>query len=216
MSRKRRFIFALGSGYVALAANVLYVAASIPLALHHLTREEFGLWSVVAPLRECLALLDLGVSASVARLLVDVKDDINGGVYGSLLKTAWLIFAILSTIIVSSGFLLSHPLSFLMGIPPSLVCTFEALVRWQFVITLLGFLTTPFGYLPLWSHQRSDVVNLTFVGFFAAGLFFMWIGFETGLGAFTLVLSNAASAIFSISSMTLATTRLRLLPSRGH
>src|ERR1700726_2434463 len=133
MSRKRRFIFALGSGYVALAANVLYVAATIPVALHYLTREEFGLWSVITPIRECLALFDLGLSASVARLLVDTKDDINGGVYGSLLKTASLIFAILALIIVSSGFLLSHLISYLMGIPPNLVSTFEALVQWQFV-----------------------------------------------------------------------------------
>jgi O-antigen/teichoic acid export membrane protein len=216
MSRKLRFLFSLGSGYVALAANVLYVAASIPLALRHLTREEFGLWSVVVPLRECLVLLDLGVSAAVARLLVDVKDDINGGAYGSLLKTAWLIFGLLATIIVSSGFLLSRPLAFLMGIPPAFVSTFEVLVRWQFVITGVGFLTTPFGYLPLWSQQRSDLINLSFVGFFAAGLFFMWIGFETRLGAYTLILSNATSAIFSIASMTLAAACLRLIPSRGH
>jgi O-antigen/teichoic acid export membrane protein len=216
MSRKRRFIFALGSGYVALAANVLYVAATIPLALHYLTREEFGLWSVVAPVRDCLMLLDFGVSASVARLLVDTKDDINGGVYGSLLKTASLIFAALAVMIASSGFLLSHPISYLMGIPPNLVSTFEALVQWQFVITSVFFLTTPFGYLPLWSHQRSDVANFASVGFFAAGLLFMWIAFKTGLRTFSLVLSNVASAIFSISFMALATTRLRLFPSRGH
>jgi O-antigen/teichoic acid export membrane protein len=216
MSRKRRFIFALGSGYVALVANIFYVAATIPLALHYLTREEFGLWSVVAPIRDCLGLLDLGVSASVARLLVDTKDDINGGVYGSLLKTASLIFAILAIIIACSGFLLSHPISYLMGIPPNLVSTFEALVQWQFVITSVFFLTTPFGYLTLWSHQRSDVINFASVGSFAAGLLFMWIGFKTGLRTFSLVLSNVASAIFVISFMSLATNRLRLLPSRGH
>jgi O-antigen/teichoic acid export membrane protein len=216
MSRKRRFIFALGSGYVALAANVLYVAATIPLALHYLTREEFGLWSVVVPLREYLGLFDLGVSASVARLLVDTKDDINGGVYGSLLKTASLIFAILAVMIASAGFLLSHPISYLMGIPPNLVSTFETLVQWQFVITSVALLTTPFGYLPLWSHQRSDVANFASVGFFAAGFLLMWIGFKTGMRTFSLVLSNVASALVSISFMALATTRLKLLPSRGH
>jgi hypothetical protein len=201
MSRKRRFLFALGSSYVALVANVFYVAATIPLALHYLTREEFGLWSVVAPVRDCLMLLDFGVSASVARLLVDTKDDINGGVYGSLLKTASLIFAILAVMIASSGFLLSHPISHMMGIPPNLVSTFEALVQWQFVITSVFFLTTPFGYLPLWSHQRSDVANFASVGFFAAGLLFMWIGFKTGMRTFSLVLSNVASALVSIGSV---------------
>jgi len=216
MSRKRRFIFAVGSGYVALVANVLYTGSSIPLALHYLTREEFGLWSVVVQITGYLSLLDVGVGQSAARLLVDTKDDINGGIYGSVLKTASIVFTIQAFIVASFGFLFSHPLAYLMGIPPNLTSTFEVLLQWQCVILAVTFLTTPFGFLPLWAHQREYLTNFAYVAFFAMGLLFLWIGFKAGLRTFSLLLSNVAGTVVNISLMALATTRLKLLPSRGH
>src|SRR5260370_29360926 len=82
ISRTKRFASALASGYLALAANVVYTLASIPLALHYLTREEFGLWAVVGQITGYFALLDFGVGQSVSRILIDYKDDVNGGEYG--------------------------------------------------------------------------------------------------------------------------------------
>ena len=92
MSRRKRFASSLGSGYLAMAANAIYSAASIPLALHYLTREEFGLWAVVTQIGGYIALLDFGVGQSVARILIDYKDDMDGGDYGSVLKTASIAF----------------------------------------------------------------------------------------------------------------------------
>jgi O-antigen/teichoic acid export membrane protein len=216
MSRKRRFIFALGSGYVALVANILYTGTSIPLALHYLTREEFGLWAVVLQLTGYLALLDLGVGVSVSRLLVDAKDDINGGIYGSILKTASVARAFQACIVVAIGFLFSHPLSSLMGIPPRLAPTFETLLQWQCVAMSFSRLAAPFGYLPLWSHQRLDLINFASVALFAANFLFLWIGFKIGLRTFSLLLSNVAGTVVIVSLLFLATTRLKLLPSRSH
>jgi O-antigen/teichoic acid export membrane protein len=216
MSRKRRFIFALGSGYAALAANIVYTASAIPLALHYLGREEFGLWSVVLQITGYLTLLDLGVGHSVARILVETKDDINGGIYGSILKTASIVFAIQACIVASFGFLFSHPISYLMGIPPNLRSTFEALMHWQCVTLSIGCLATPFGDLPLWSHQRLDLSNFANLAVFAANFLFLWIGFQTGLRTFSLLLSNVAGTVVYVFLVVRATTRLKLLPSRGH
>lgn len=216
MSRKRRFIFALGSGYAAIAANILYTASAIPLALHYLTREEFGLWSVVLQITGYLSLLDLGVGQSVSRLLVDTKDDVNGGIYGSVLQTALFVFAVQAFIIASFGFLFSRPICFLMGIPPNLTSTFEALLQLQCVVFSLNFLLWPFGLLPLWSHQRLDLANFASIAGFAAGLLFLWIGFRTGLRTFSLLIANVASEAVNISLTILATTRLKLLPCWGY
>ncbi len=216
MSRKRRFIFALGSGYVALVANVVYVAAAIPLALHYLTKEEFGLWAVILQITSYLGLLDLGVGQSVARLLIDSKDNINGGIYGSVLKTASLVFAIQAAIVFAFGFLCSPLIASLMHIPPHLAPTFEALMRWQCVTLSVAFLTTPFGFLPLWSHQRSDLQNFAAIVAFSANLLFLWIGFKIGLRTFSLLLSSVVATAVSISLMALAAARLKVFPSRGH
>ena len=216
MSRKRRFIFALGSGYIALAVNILHTVSSIPLALHFLTKEEFGLWSVVLQITGYLLLLDLGVGQSVARLLVDTKDDINGGIYGSILKTASIVFAIRAFIILSCGMFFSHPIAYLMGIPPDFRPAFEALIRWQCLAVSVISCTSPLVSLPLWSHQRSDLVNFAAVALFAADLLFLWIGFRIGLRMFSLPLADAAGGLANVTLMALATKRLKLLPSRGH
>jgi O-antigen/teichoic acid export membrane protein len=215
MSRKRRFIFALGSGYIALVANIVYIALAIPLALSYLTKEEFGLWSVVLQITGYLGLLDLGVGQSVARLLIDSKDNINEGTYGSVLKTAVVVFAIQAFIVCAFGFLASHAVACLMHIPPSLMSTFEALLRWQCLAAAVGLLSKPFGYLQLWSHQRSDLGNFTAVAGFIVNFVFLWIGFKIGWRTFSLLLSSVAGNTIGISLTALAAKRLKLFPARG-
>jgi O-antigen/teichoic acid export membrane protein len=120
MSRRKRFFSSLGSGYGALLANVIYTGASVPLALHHLSPTLFGLWAVVAQISGYLGLLDFGVNASVARLLVDHKDDLNGGTYGSLLKSAGVVFAAQGVVVLAIGIIGSPVLANLVGVTSSL------------------------------------------------------------------------------------------------
>lgn len=215
MSRRRRFISALGSGYLALVANVFFTAISVPLALHYLTREEFGLWSVVLQITGYLSLLDLGVGQSVSRLLIDWKDDVNGGVYGAVLKTASVAFAFQALAVVVFGVTCNHAVSQLMNIPAALRSTFEALLLWQCVTVAITFLATPLT-LPLWSHQRSDLVNIAAVATFAVSLGFLWIGFALGFKTFGLLVSSIAGTLTSISLNACSTLRLKVLPSRAN
>jgi O-antigen/teichoic acid export membrane protein len=213
MSRKRHFITALGSGYLALMANVVFTAVSVPLALHYLSREEFGLWSLVLQITGYLSLLDLGVGQSVSRLLVDSKDDINGGIYGSVLKTAILVFGLQAATIGILGFTCNRGVSQLMHIPPHLNSTFESLMLWQCLVVAITFLATPLISIPLWSHQRSDIANLSIVATFAVNLAFLWLGFTLGLKTFSLLMSNMAGTAVTFSLNAWAVVRLRLLPS---
>src|SRR2546423_4870812 len=82
--RLRRFFHAVASSYAHLAVNILYVLASVPLALHFLQKREFGLWALCVQLGGYLQLIDLGMSASVSRHLIDYKDARDGGEYGGL------------------------------------------------------------------------------------------------------------------------------------
>jgi O-antigen/teichoic acid export membrane protein len=58
------------AGYAALASSMGVGLFSVPLALHFLTSEEFGLWNIIGQSLGYLLLLDFGVSASASRLLV--------------------------------------------------------------------------------------------------------------------------------------------------
>jgi O-antigen/teichoic acid export membrane protein len=214
MSRKRRFIAALGSGYLALIANVVFVVVSVPLALHYLTKEEFGLWSVVLQSTGYLSLLDFGVGQSVSRLLVDSKDNMEDGTYGSVLKTAIVVFALQAVTIGILGFTCSRVAGQLMNIPSSLSSTFESLLIWQSQVVAITFLVTPVIFIPLWSHQRSDLSNLSVVATFAVTLGFLWLGFALGLKTFSLLVSSIAGTAVSISLNGWAVVRLKLLPSQ--
>src|SRR5947209_7440647 len=102
MSRFRRLIHSVVSGYAGLVVTIIYSLASIPLALHYLSSERFGLWALMSTIGNYLSLVDLGMSGSVARLLIDHKDDREGGTYGSLIKTGALVTVAQGAIVVSA------------------------------------------------------------------------------------------------------------------
>src|SRR5271165_5843293 len=213
MSRRNLFLSSLGSGYGALLANVIYTGASVPLALHYLNSTLFGLWAVVAQISGYLNLLDFGVNASVARLLVDHKDDLNGGAYGSLLKSAGLVFAAQGMIVLAIGIIGSPVLANLVGIASSSRADFSLLMVVQCTVLAITFLTKPF-YLTLWSHQRSDVVNYTAIVGLATNLVTLWLGFAGGLGIFAFPVSQCAGLVVNTSVTAAASRALGLLPRK--
>src|SRR3954468_24543984 len=131
MSRVRRFAHSVASGYVVLAVTAVYALASLPLALHYLSKERFGLWSLMSSITGYLSLIDLGMSGSVARLLIDHKDQRESGTYGSLIQTGWLVLAVQGIIIFMAGFGLAPPLSKALAIQSDLQIEFIQLLRWQ-------------------------------------------------------------------------------------
>src|ERR1051326_5528492 len=94
MSRFRNAARSLASGYLAIGSNVVYTLASVPLALHYLSKDEFGLWALALQVAGYLLLIDLGITSAVSRILIDHKDEIDGGNYGSVIKTSCLVLTI--------------------------------------------------------------------------------------------------------------------------
>src|ERR1017187_4066518 len=117
MSRMHRFIHTLASGYALLVVTALYSLASVPLGLHFLTKERFGLWSVVGQTAGYFALINMGIGPSAARLLIDHKDQTESGTYGGMILTGWLVLAVQGGIIFALGWFLAPALSNLLAIP---------------------------------------------------------------------------------------------------
>src|ERR1700689_166956 len=107
MSRLKKFTHSLLSGYVALGANCFFTLASVSLALHYLGKLEFGLWALVTQIAGYIALIDLSMSASVGRILIDHKDERQSGVYGSVIKTGALVGLVQGAIMLLGGTALS-------------------------------------------------------------------------------------------------------------
>src|SRR5574337_1296470 len=109
MSRFKRFAHSLVSGYALLAANILYTLVSVPLALHYLSTEEFGLWMLVTQVCNFNQIvIDLGMSGAVARILIDHKDDADSTAYGAVIQTGFLVLLVQGALMAVVGGLISY------------------------------------------------------------------------------------------------------------
>jgi len=111
----------VASGYAVLVASAVFALVSWPMAMHYLAdTRRFGLWGLMANIAAYLNLIDVAMAGSIARLLVDHKDDPGGGTYGSLIKTGWLVLATQAAIILAVGVLAAPLLCNLLKIEPDL------------------------------------------------------------------------------------------------
>jgi hypothetical protein len=194
MSRSTSFARGLGAGYLATAINIAYTAASVPLALHYLGKDQFGLWSLSQQIVGYLILLDLGVTSAVSRFIADHKDDVNGGDYGRLLLTGAIVFAIQGALIVIVGLVFSIFAPALFSVPTPLASDFTKVLM---IISSLAGISIFSRSLsaPLWTFNRIDFSYLmgsfTLISGFAA----LWLGFHFGWGIYSFAISGLPAAL---------------------
>jgi O-antigen/teichoic acid export membrane protein len=193
MSRLKRVAHSVASGYIVLGVTAIYALASLPLALHYLSKERFGLWSLMASISQYLSLIDFGMSGAVARLVVDHKDDRKGGTYGSLLKTGWLVLSVQGVIIFLVGLGIAPMVADMLAIESRFHTEFIQLMRWQSTALALTFVTRIFSQV-LQAHQRIDITNYTSIGTLALNFSLQWVFFHAGQGVFSLAWATMISA----------------------
>jgi O-antigen/teichoic acid export membrane protein len=195
--------------------NIAYTAASIPLALYYLGKEQFGLWALAQQITGYLILLDLGVSSAVSRFIVDHKDDVNGGSYGNLLLAGAIVFAIQGFLIAIAGVAFSFFAPTLFAVPDHLAGDFTNVL---IIITFLAGLSVALRTLgaPLWAFQRMDVSyglgSLTLLTSFAA----LWGGFHLGWGIYSFAFAGIPAAILCPIITFLICWKSGFYPSPGH
>jgi O-antigen/teichoic acid export membrane protein len=214
-NRTLNFIRGLSAGYLATATNIAYTAASVPLALHYLGKEQFGLWALAQQITGYLILLDLGVSSAVSRFIADRKDDVNGGGYGNLLLTGAIVFVIQGLLIAIAGVAFSFFAPTLFAVPDHLAGDFTNVLT---IITSLAGLSVALRTLaaPLWAFQRLDVSyglgSFTLLTSFAA----LWGGFHLGWGIYSFALAGIPAAILCPIITFLICWKSGFYPSAGH
>jgi len=212
MSRLRRFVNSLLSGYVQLGAQSLFALASLPLALHYLpTRAEFGLWGVTTQMASYVALLDLGLAGAAARLLVDYKDHENRAEYGGMVVTGALVGVTQAALVLALGVFAAYAAGPLLRVPAELRDTLFWLVIGQSVITAAMFATRIVVHV-LTSHQCYYICNLSSAFSLAVNLGMMWCGFSAGMGVYAMLLGQACGVASSIAVDFACCLRMQLLP----
>jgi O-antigen/teichoic acid export membrane protein len=211
MSRFRRAVHGVLSSYVLLAATAVYSLASVPVALHYLDTQRFGLWIIMSTLVAYVSLIDAGMTSATARLLIDHKDNRNGGNYGGLIQTGWLVSSLQGAIIFVIGLSLAGTFARLLVDKPALQPEFIRLVNWQCGTVALMFATRMFN-LVLNAHQRMDLANYIGVIGLLINFVAQWIFFHLGFGVLSLALGALVSVVVSVAVSALACAFLKLLP----
>lgn len=212
MNRKGLFFRSLVAGYFSVGANFLFTIFSVPLALHFLSKEEFGLWAVVLQIGGYLMLLDLGMSSAVSRFLADHKGDINTGHYGDILNTGRWFFWIQALVVGGLALGAAAWLPGLLGIPGDLTDSFRRLVVGQGWILALGLFFRPYS-LPLWANQRTDITHWAASANLISALVAMAACFQLGLGVDSFLAGSLIGALWVWLLPWAACRRLRLFPS---
>jgi O-antigen/teichoic acid export membrane protein len=214
MSRFKRAIHGVTSSYVLLATVAVYSLASVPMALYYLDKERFGLWALMGSLVGYLSLIDAGMSASAARLIIDHKDDRDGGHYGSLIKTGWLVSLVQGAIILVTGLVFANSFARLLAIPAELQSEFIHLVYLQCGVAALSFGTRILS-LVLGAHQRMDLVNYTGILSLAVNFAALWVFFHFGFGVLSLAWAALCATMTTVVCQWLACEVFKLFPGRG-
>ncbi|MGA2248216.1 MAG: oligosaccharide flippase family protein [Verrucomicrobiota bacterium] len=211
MSRLRNFSRSLATSYLQLVVNVLYSLASVPLILHWLSTDEFGLWTLLVQLMSYLFLIDLGINQAISRFLIDHKDSRHSGEYGALVKTSFLVSAAQGAIVLALVLFGSPLLATLMNIPLKHAALFVSLMRWQGLIVAFNFCMNPLNIM-LMAQQRTDVISRLSIYNLILNLAMLGFLLARGVGIYSFIYATAATAVLTSLQLFWHCRRLGFMP----
>lgn len=214
MNRKRLLTRGVIFGYGAVGTQIFYSFASIPLALSHLSKEEFGLWGLITTIIGYLMLVEMGVGNAVTRHLLECKGENDQQKYGRLFGGSAFALGVIAVVVLGFGFLLAHFAWRLFPVPGSLIQTFIHLTTGQAVLVSLGMATQLLGS-PLYVNHRQDLIQIRQIAQFAIMFVVLWFGFEAGWGIWTMLANQAANFAFCLAYNIIACSKLKLYPSKS-
>ncbi len=214
MSRSGQFIRGVSSSWLATIATVVYSLLSVPIALRFLSVEEFGLFVLLIQISAYFILLEIGMSAATSRILVDHKDTPDGGRYGSIITTAFIVFSLQALVILAVGVFASPWIIGALGVPTSLVSVATHLLRWLAVTSALAMAFRIYASI-LYANKRLDLINAFTGGNMLFGLGLLALILSAGLGLAGLVWLFLAQAVVAVTLPIIASHKLGLLPNKG-
>jgi len=214
VTRLRQFIRGLGSSWLATLAAIVYSLLSVPIALSFLTIEEFGLLVLLLQVAGYFTLIEIGMSAATARILVDYKDSPDDGRYGSVILTSFWVFAVQAVIILFGGITLAPWIVSIIAVPEALAEVATFLLRWLSVTSALVVAFRVYGAI-LYANKRLDLVHAFNAGSMIFALSVLVVVLSLGGRLSDLVWLFIAQAAAAIVPPLVACHKLGLMPRAG-
>jgi len=213
MSRSSRFVSGLSASYIGVVANIVYSLAIVPIGLHYLGPDQFGLWMLLTQVSAYLTFIELGVFGSAARIFIDYKDRKDSASYSGAVASASAILVAQGVLIIVVCWLLAPLVVHAFNIPSHLR---------ELAVYLFGFLGFSLGLATcfkifsaiLYANQRIDLIVLFQATGPLLGLAIIWPLLAAGYGLKALPWSFLPPVILLSAISWLACRRLGLLPPK--
>jgi len=194
----RDSIYTAGSYYLQMVSAAVVMLLQIPIALHYLSREQFGLWSFITQSLGYLLLLDLGVAQSVGRLMAEPLHQGRAEDWNDWFNLFLVVLTIQATMVLVAGWLLAEPILGWFNIPLEL--RGEAKRLWLLML-VLNAVSMPFRLFPgiLMAQNRFYLAMMGYVAGSWVGLAVFWACLHHGSGV--LAFGHSALAATAINSL---------------
>ena len=185
------------AGYVVSAAFVL---ALLPIAVHFLGTEKFGLWSLILAVTGYVGLADLGLSTAFVKHVAEYVTQNRTDQVNSVVRHGILFYLILSTLLLLAGAFLGRAVFPLLGVPPE-----QLDLAWNAMMLALlayGANNTGFVFVSVLSGlQRLDAYNI--LNTIVVSVRFIAMGLALFLGGGLLGMMMAEVAVTTVSLLPL-------------
>ncbi|HEV7842470.1 MAG TPA: oligosaccharide flippase family protein [Pyrinomonadaceae bacterium] len=118
MTRTRRAIMGVITNYASAAVMAVAGFVLVPIVLHYLGREDYGLWATIGQMLGYLALLDLGMANAVVRRTARMREHGDLEAINRMVSTALALYCLLGFVFLVVGLGLSLFLPHWSAIPP--------------------------------------------------------------------------------------------------
>jgi O-antigen/teichoic acid export membrane protein len=194
--RLRNTILTGATSYIQMGSLMLTQLVAIPLALHFLDYDRFGLWSFVSQSLGYLLLLDFGVSSSLGRLLVEPIHKGDEREWNGWFNLSLAVLTIQAALILGLGLAFVEPILHWFNIPAPLLAEARQLWLMMLFLNALALPTRLFQGI-LGAQNRAYWVYASLAIGTWAGLAAFYVFLKLGWGSLAYGFSALAQSIVS-------------------
>jgi hypothetical protein len=214
-STKKIYLHGLVGSLVNLVVVAVYALLVIRLSLHYLSKQEFGLISLVTQVSTYIAVIDLGLFTAFSRILIDYNTGTRER-YANALKTASRVFYILGLIGLLVSCLVAFAGPVFLSIPSELHLEFKILMCAQGVTLFLSFALKPVT-APLVAHGKHYYILWLGSAMAIVNALVFWLAIRGGVGIYSFLLAGSIALLINMACIwKLARPYLKTGPARGH
>lgn len=187
--------------------SAVYLFFLVPIVVHHLGMEEYGLWSLVLALSGYMGLADAGLSMSFVKFIAEYAALQDYERLNKVIQHGLLFYALVGIVILGAGFAVFPVLASLLKIPGE----HYTLAQTTFLLALVSMAGANFGAVfgsVLTGLQRMDVYNSFVAGVFIVKFILILAVLRAGFGLVGIMLAEIGTTLLAMGPLVVVTKQL--------